>query len=225
MMKRLKKILSLITAAALCVGLLAGCGSSGTLTETNRLNIYNIAGNDSRKLAFCYSVNSRFQANYPDVGLDYRTSEYQYYVFTFGSGITDKVKDELQQYYDSVSVNIMKGKGEDVIFADTFYQWFDDVTPPDWQKMVRAGAFADLIPLVSNYAPDIDLSVFDDLLIDGKLYAIPVAREPFYIFSAEKMLEKWGFDFDASDDTLTFLRKCAQWQQEHETDPSAPVVF
>ena len=221
----LRGIALLLSLLILCP-LLTGCGEQ-TIKETNEFSVYNLINSKipMKSSGFYEYVISEYASRYPDVSLDYRTSDLDYVALIWGDGITDEIGDALQEYYDSISIDIMKGNCKDIIYADTFYQWFYDVTPPDYNKMICAGAFIDLKPLLSEIAPELDLSVYDSLLIDGKLYAIPFYRQPYTIASAEKMLDKWGFNFDANDDILTFLRKCAAWQEEHSYDNDAPVVF
>ena len=67
--------------------------------------------------------------------------------------------------------------------------------------------------------------MFDEQLIDGKLYAVPLQRKPYYIYGLENNLQEWDFDLNETDDILTFLRKCSAWQDANADDPNAPVVF
>ncbi len=220
--------LKLWTAIGLSLLLTLGCltGCSSSLKETDALNIYNLVDSSSTGISGFYEVVFYlFQGQYPDIAFNYRVSDLDDTALTYGDGITAEMGEVLQEYYDNVSVSIMKGDCEDVIYVDTYYQWFSDVTPPDYNKMIRAGAFMDLKPILTELSPDLDLSAFDSLLIDGKLYAVPIYRQPYYIFSAENMLEKWGFDYDSEDNILTFLRKCAVWKEEHASDMEAPEVF
>ncbi len=226
MMKKSKimKLLAVCLSLLLAVSCLTGC--SGNLKETDALNIYNLV--DSKRAfssGFYESILYLYQARYPDVAFDYRVSDLDQYALSYGQGITSEMGEELQTYYDSVSVSIMKGNCEDVIYADTFYQWFSDVTPPDYNKMIRSGAFVDLKPLLAEISPELDLSIYDSLLVDGKLYAVPIYRQPYALHSAENMLDKWGFDYNPQDNILTFLRKCATWQEEHKGDENVPEVF
>lgn len=220
----MKKALATGMALIMMGAALTGCGGD-SLQETDELHVYNLIDDKTRNISGFYEqVSYLFPIENPDIKFDYRKSDIDYTALTFGN-VTPEVAQTLQQHYDGLSVDIMKGKCEDVVFADTFYQWFDEVTPPDYEKMIRAGAFLDLKPLLAEYAPDVDLSVYDDLLIDGKLYAVPVWREPYRVYSAEKMLADWEFPYDPNDDVLTFLRKCAEWQKQHEKHEIAPVVF
>ncbi len=224
-MKQGKKLLALGLALVMSIGCLTGCAGND-LKETDALNIYNLVDSKTIRVSGFYeAVSYMFEARYPEITFDYRVSDLDNTALSYGDGVTAEMGEELQTYYDSVSIAIMKGDCEDVIYADTFYQWFSDVTPPDYNKMIRAGAFMDLKPILEEIAPDLDLSVYDSLLIDGKLYAIPVYRQPYHIHSVENMLQKWGFDYDPQDDILTFLRKCADWQEQHADDENAPVVF
>lgn len=224
-MKWFKKALAFGLSVILAAGVLTGC-TGNRLEETGELHIYNLVNSKTmHSSGFFEIVELLYRGRYSRVDFDYRTSETSYGAFCYGNGITPEIEEELQQFYDNVPTSMMKGKCEDVIIADTFYQWFEDVTPPDYNKMMCAGAFIDLKPVLAEVAPELDLSAYDSLLVDGKLYAVPVYREPYYLYSAENMLQKWGFDFNPKDSVLTFLRKCAAWQEEHADDPDAPVVF
>ncbi len=224
-MKKWTKLLAVGLTLLLTFGCLTGCAGND-LKETDALNIYNLV-NTKRMYSsgFYESLLYLYEMEYPDVTVDYRASDLDDYALTYGQNLTPEIGEALQQYYDSVSVSIMKGDCEDVIYADNFYQWFSDVTPPDYNKMIRSGAFLDMKPILEEIAPDLDLSVYDSLFIDGKLYAVPIYRQPYVLYSAENMLDKWGFDFDPNEDVLTFLRKCVAWQEEHALDKNAPSVF
>ena len=133
---------------------------------------------------------------------------------------------KLQTYYDEQKNALVKGEAKDIIFADTAFQSTTELTPNDYTKMMKSGAFTDLLPLFSKYAPDLDLSAYEGLLTaDGKLYAIPVFTNPYYLQGAESVLEQWDFEADPEDDILTFLRKCKAWQDANADDPNAPAVF
>lgn len=234
-MKRnwMKKALALGLSAVMAAGSLAGCAEKGDvreegdeLPETAQVRIYNpINTKTINSSGFYELVEYLYEKEYPEVEMDYRTSEMAPEALVYGSGVTPEMGTQLQQYYDSVPGSITSGSGEDVIFADCCCQWFDNVTPPDYNRMIAQGAFVDLKPLLSTISPELDLSLYDSLLVDDKLYAVPVSRQPYYLFSAENMLQKWGFDFNAQDDALTFLRKCAAWQKLYEGDEDVPVVF
>ncbi len=224
-MKKWTKLLAVGLAMLLPFGCFTGCASD-RLQETKSLQIYNLVNDNSGGISGFYTgVSYLYQMQYPEVDFIYSVSDLDSTALTWGNDITPEMGEVLQQYYDSVSVSIMKGECEDVIYADTFYQWFSDVTPPDYNKMIRAGAFMDLKPILEEIAPDLDLSVYDSLLIDGKLYAIPIYRQPYVIYSAENLLSEWEFDYNPQDDILTFLRKCADWQEQHANDEQVPVVF
>ncbi len=220
----MKRLLAITLSLLLSFSCLTGC--SVRLKETDQLNIYNLVNDNTQGISGFYTgISYLYQMNYPDVAFDYRVSDLNDAALTWGDGITAEMGEVLQKYYDNISVSIMKGESEDVIFADSYYQWFSDVTPPDYNKMIRAGAFLDLKPILEQVAPDLDLSVFDSLLIDGKLYAVPVYRQPYVLYSAENLLVEWRFDYDPNDDILTFLRKCAAWKEAHTDDEDAPEVF
>ncbi len=221
----MKKLLAITLSLLLSFSCLTGCADT-SLKETDQLNIYNlINAKSSYGSGFYELIMHSYQSKYPDVASDYRTSDIDDYSLAYGQNITPELGAQLQENYDSISTSIMKGDSEDIIYADTFYQWFSDVTPPDYNKMIRSGAFLDMKPILEQIAPELDLSLFDSLLIDGKLYAVPVFRQPYVLYSAENMLQRWGFDFDPNEDILTFLRNCAAWKEEHSEDENAPVVF
>lgn len=222
--KWVRRVLAGVVSAAMCCTMMAGCGG-GDMPETNVVKMYNLVP----KYPLMRYVEYQFQVDNRDIGFDYRMPMPDFSTtFMFGSDMAAKGEEAakvLQQYYDGMSIEILKGECEDIVMADTFYQLFDDVTPPDYNKMIRAGGFTDLKPLLAEYAPEIDLSVYDSLLIDGKLYAVPINRGPYCIYSAEKLLEQWDFDLNPKDDILTFLRKCATWKAAHAEEEDAPEVF
>ncbi len=223
--RNILKAIALCLSLLLAIGCLTGC-EGNNLKETKQLKIYNPASTKTivgTRSGFFELINYLYPKTHPDVELDYRVSEMSDDILYYGSGITDETASQLQAYYDSVSSTLIKQ--EDIIFVDTYYQWFDDVTPPDYRKMIDDGQFADLKPLLAKVAPNLDLSAYDDLLIDGKLYAIPIYNQPYVLFSAENMLAERGFDYNAKDDILTYLNKCVAWQEEHASDADAPVVF
>ena len=87
----------------------------------------------------------------------------------------------VQAYYDEQKNALVKGEAKDIIFADSAYQSTTELTPNDYTKMMKSGAFTDLLPLFSKYAPELDLSAYEGLLTeDGKLYAIPVYTNSYY---------------------------------------------
>ena len=104
-------------------------------------------------------LRDEFSVKYPDVGLDITEATYNFDRAIFSGGsLPDEAGYELQTWYDQLGVSIMKGSSDDLIFADTYYRYFDFVTPPDYQKMIRAGAFTDLLPLLKEQLPDFDFS-------------------------------------------------------------------
>ena len=209
----------------LMISSLSGC-TDNTLKETNVLKMYDPTKSKEDTYSVTKLLRDEFSVKYPDVGLDITEATYNFDRAIFSGGsLPDEAGYELQTWYDQLGVSIMKGSSDDLIFADTYYRYFDFVTPPDYQKMIRAGAFTDLLPLLKEQLPDFDFSVFDEQLIDGKLYAVPLQRKPYYIYGLENNLQEWDFDLNETDDILTFLRKCSAWQDANADDPNAPEVF
>ena len=108
--KRILKAISSIIAGLMICTSLTGCGADTALKETNELNIFNLVDDTiPMKNSGFYSVLAYdYQAANPEVKLDYRTSDLDDAALTFGGGITNEMADYLQNYYDTVSINIMK---------------------------------------------------------------------------------------------------------------------
>ena len=210
----------------LMLGSLTGCGGDTALKETNELNFYDPTALKIYDYGITKVVTGIFNAKYPYIAVNSKNTAFDFSSIKLAAvDLPAEAGYELQEQYDRLSIDIMKGTADDLIFADTFYRYFDFVTPPDYQKMIRAGAFTDLLPLLKEELPDFDFSVFDEQLIDGKLYAVPLQRKPYYIYGLENNLKEWNFDLNETDDILTFLRKCAAWQDANEDNPNAPEVF
>ena len=238
MKKQFQKLLSALTAATMICGCLTGCTSQKLPEPTEELVV-----------DFPMSFDAAFEPiivylakNYsdPKFSFDY-TYETDYtfgQILRFGVNI-EGVKDyhnipteraemiaRVQAYYDEQKNALVKGEAKDIIFADSAFQSTTELTPNDYTKMMKSGAFTDLLPLLSIYAPDLDLSAYEGLLTaDGKLYAIPVFTNSFYLPAAESVLKQWNFEVNPEDDILTFLRKCKAWQDANADDPNAPAVF
>ena len=238
MKKIYRKWLSALTTAAIFCGSLTGCATQSLPEPTGELVV-----------DFPMSLETAFEptiiylkTNYSDPKFSfdytYETDSTFGQILRFGVNVeglkdyhgtpTEKAEmiARVQAYYDEQKNALVKGEAKDIIFADSAFQSTTELTPNDYTKMMKSGAFTDLLPLFSKYAPDLDLSAYEGLLTaDGKLYAIPVFTNLFYLQGAESVLKQWNFEVNPEDDTLTFLRKCKAWQDANKGNPDAPEVF
>ena len=94
----LRGIALLLSSLILCP-LLTGCGEQ-TIKETNEFSVYNLINSKipMKSSGFYEYVISEYASRYPDVSLDYRTSDLDYVALIWGDGITDEIGDALQEY-------------------------------------------------------------------------------------------------------------------------------
>ncbi len=219
-MTRKYRILSCLLVFAMLLTGLTGCEFG--LQQTDGLKIDTLDTGDT----YYQHIKASYQKQYPNVTVSDCSSLCSYKAhMQFGDSLDFDEMMYLQNYYDQLTSDLIKGVPKDIIFMDNYYRWFDTGTPPDYQMMMEAGKFADLKPLFAKYAPEVDISRFTPWEKDGKLYAVPVFSQPFVLYSMENLLAKWDFELDTNDNILVFLRKCAAWEQEHGTNPNAPSVF
>ena len=170
MKKQFQKLLSALTAATMICGCLTGCTSQKLPEPTEELVV-----------DFPMSFGTAFQPtmiylakNYadPKFSFDYTYDKDDTFgqILRFGVNVqgfkdyhntpTERAEmiARVQAYYDEQKNALVKGEAKDIIFADSAFQSTTELTPNDYTKMMKSGAFTDLLPLLSIYAPDLDLS-------------------------------------------------------------------
>lgn len=136
-----------------------------------------------------YAVKE-FQRRYPDISVEYE-----------GRKIIEDT-DEHYGYNQQISAQLMSGSGADIFFLQDYW---------DIDKLVQAGAFADLNEIYENSAvfhdDDFAGNIMDAGVFDGKRYFLPMEYRLPMLISTREILEEAGFHSDNCTDFDSFMEE------------------
>ena len=136
-----------------------------------------------------YAVKE-FQRRYPEISVEYE-----------GRKIIEDT-DEHYGYNQQLSAQLMSGSGADIFFLQDYW---------DIDKLVQAGAFADLNEIYENSAvfhdDDFAGNIMDAGVFDGKRYFLPMEYRLPMLISTREILEEAGFHSDNCTDFDSFMEE------------------
>lgn len=218
MKKRTKKLVSLLLATAMSVGMLAGCGSSNNASESSQAGADSTAATSAAGAAGeALSVDTSEHVDLTMYLIGDRTPDF------------DEVYGEINKILEeklncSLSVDFLSWGEHDTKYSLLFssQEDFDLIfTASSWchyEQTVALGGFAPMSEeFIQTYAPDIWKVVpemaWDQAKIDGQIYMVPNYANEFgqdVMAVRGDLLEKYGYQDIASwDDLMGFYEACA----------------
>ena len=227
-----------ITAMILLISiLLTGCGSKTVEQKNDSLSFYFLSnGNDPWYMA----AKENVLETYPDIETDLKWWSATQYLMLFSRERQDTDITPLQEYYDKITADLRKDQAGDIVMGDATYIEWPEATPPDWYKLMKNGAFADLNPLAEENG-QLDTTTYMKVNSDSVIASedrwtfVPILDSYLVYQTTRELAEKWGFSlpeptFEEYPNILSaqmteFLERCADWVEEHGDDPDAPSIM
>lgn len=224
MRKRTKKVLSVLLATAMTVGMLSGCGSTNNTAGSQ-------TGTDTKDVATSESGTTA-EAGETGEALSVDTSEHvDLTMYLIGDRTPDfdevygKINEILEEKLNcSLSVEFLSWGEHDTKYSLLFssQEDFDLIfTASSWchyEQTVALGGFAPLSEeFIQTYAPDIwnvvPQMAWDQAKIDGQMYMVPNYANEFgqdVMAVRGDLLEKYNYeDITSWDDLMGFYKACA----------------
>ena len=227
-----------ITAMILLISiLLTGCGSKTVEQKNDSLSFYFLSnGNDPWYMA----AKENVLETYPDIETDLKWWSATQYLMLFSRERQDTDITPLQEYYDKITADLRKDQAGDIVMGDATYIEWPEATPPDWYKLMKNGAFADLNPLAEENG-QLDTTTYMKVNSDSAIASenqwtfVPILDSSLVYRTTRELAEKWGFSLPEPMDEeypdilyskiTEFLERCADWVEEHGDDPDAPSIM
>lgn len=126
--------------------------------------------------------------------------------------------DSLDEFYMQISTEIMAGKGPDLIFVQA--------NAVEAYKMMKAGAFTDLVPLMEADPEfpwdDCNRAVIEGARYKGCQYMMPLNYELPFLMSEKSLLEEAGVDYGNCTDFESIWAELADYCARYSEDESLP---
>lgn len=180
----------MLRALSILFASVALTGCEKTVEQKNdSLHIYA----SGRDVIMDYAVKE-FQRRYPDIDVEYA-----------GRKIIEDA-EEFYGYNQQLSAQLMSGSGADVFFIQDYW---------DIDKLIQAGAFADLSEIYDNSAVFQDADFREDIMnagiFDGKRYFLPMEYRLPMMISTHEILEDAGFHIENCTDFDCFMDESSQY--------------
>ena len=233
-MKKRTGIMAMILTISI---LLSGCGSKTVEQKNDSLSFYFLSnGNDPWYMA----AKENVLETYPDIETDLKWWSATQYLMLDSRENKDTDITPLQEYYDKITSDLRKDQAGDIVMGDATYLEWPEATPPDWYKLMKNGAFADLNPLAEENG-QLDTTTYMKVNSDSAAASedrwtfVPILDSCLIYQTTRELAEKWGFSLpepalEEYPDMLSaqmteFLEQCADWVKEHGDDPDAPSIM
>jgi putative aldouronate transport system substrate-binding protein len=218
MRKRTKKLLSVLLATAMTVGMLTGCGSSNDAAKGESTSNNSVATSaESDKTEDTLAVDTSKHVDLTMYLIGDRTPDFD--------EVYGKINEILEKKLNcSLNVEFLSWGEHETKYSLLFssQEDFDLIfTASSWchyEQTVALGGFAPLSEeFIQTYAPDIWKVVpemaWDQAKIDGQIYMVPNYSNEFgqdVMAVRGDLMKKYGFDDISSWDELTaFYKACA----------------
>ncbi len=160
------------------------------------LHVY--AGGDD--VIMDYAV-SEFQRRYPDIEVVYE-----------GRRIIEDT-EAFYGYNQQLSAELMSGSGADVFFIQDYW---------DVDKLIQAGAFADLSAIYDSCAvfqdADLQNDIMDAGVFDGKRYFLPMEYRLPMMVTTREALDATGFDIEKCTNFDSFMTESSRYMNSADYD-------
>ena len=227
-----------ITAMVLIVSiLLSGCGGKTVEQKNDSLSFYFLSNaNDPWYMA----AEKNVLETYPDIETDLKWWSASQYMMRFPWEYRYTEITPLQEYYEKITSDLRKDQAGDIVMGDVFYLNWPEAVPPDWYKLMKNGAFADLNTLAEENG-QLDITAYvknnsDTSVASEKQWTfVPILYGRCVYDAPKELLEKWNFSFPEPTNEeypdvffmkiTEFLELCADWVETYGDDPDAPSLM
>ena len=227
-----------ITAMILLISiLLSGCGSKTVEQKNDSLSFYFLSnGNDPWYMA----AKENVLETYPDIETDLKWWTIGQYDISSSRANKDTDITPLQEYYDKITSDLRKDQAGDIVMGDATYLEWPEATPPDWHKLMKNGAFADL-NLLAEENGALGTTVYvkinsDKTIASEKQWTfVPLIYENCCFKTTETLAKQWNFSLPEPNQPIEpvhrninivdFLEQCAEWVETYGDDPNAPSIM
>lgn len=187
----------ILSAFSILLASAALTGCKKTVVQRNdSLHIY-ASGSD---VIMDYAVKE-FQKRYPEINVEYA-----------GRKIIEDA-EEFYGYNQQLSAQLMSGSGADVFFIQDYW---------DIDKLIQAGAFADLSEIYDNSVVFQDTDFREDIMnagvFDGKRYFLPMEYRLPMMISTREVLDEAGFDIENCTDFNRFMKESSRYLNSADYD-------
>ncbi|MBM6920259.1 hypothetical protein H6A12_03680 [Phocea massiliensis] len=233
----MKKQMGIIAVILTISILLTGCGGKTVEQKNDSLSFYFLSnGNEPWYTA----AKNKVLESYPDIGMDidwWITDQYGMYS---SREYKDTDITPLQEYYDKITSDLRKDQAGDIVMGDALYLNWPEATPPDWHKLMKNGAFADLNALAKENG-ELETTTYTRVNSDKELASenqwtiIPLLYERYCFTTTETLAKQWNFSLPEPNEPaepvhrdiniVTFLEQCAEWVETYGDDPNAPSIM
>ncbi len=177
---------------------------------------------------------------YPDINAKLNCYPLRPYTMWFSRQYQNTDITPLQEYYDNITSDLRKDQAGDIIMGDATYLEWPEATPPDWQKLMQSGAFADLNPLAEEDG-ELDTTTYMKVNSDSAAASedrwtfVPLLHSTCYFETTVELAEQWNFVLPSPENAemptllsmsiVDFLEQCATWVETYGDDPNAPSIM
>ena len=177
---------------------------------------------------------------YPDINAKLNCYPLRPYTMWFSRQYQNTDITPLREYYDNITSDLRKDQAGDIIMGDATYLEWPEATPPDWQKLMQSGAFADLNPLAEEDA-ELDTTTYvkvnsdKGMASEEKWTIIPLLYDNCFVYTTIELAEQWDFPLPQPNEPtmpefvqtsiVDFLDECAKWVEKYGDDPNAPSIM
>ncbi|MDD3428510.1 MAG: ABC transporter substrate-binding protein, partial [Oscillospiraceae bacterium] len=195
----MKRTLALFLAVILCVGLLAGCGNSTSVSASAP----STSAPSSEAAAKPVTLNVVTSYGGDDGNRQNYETAYKAYEKATGNTVLDASETSNEEWKAKVNTDFETGSEPDVLF------YFSGV---DSDKFVEAKKVVSLEEIRAEY-PDFASNMKDEMMtpspVDGKIYAVPVNGYWEALFCNKKVLEDCGLQVPTASTTWDeFMEMC-----------------
>ena len=233
--KWFRRMLAGALSAAMCCGMLTGCGGKQETANSLLATFLGLDGYYQKKdgTTSNYYLDSfaAIKDAYPGLKLDYNfTSQLNSICdITMESHANGEDVQALNDYKAYVEKMMMRSE-LDLVEGNSRNVDFPDADIIDWNKMMQSGHFASLDDLNTDGDEWEQLPLSENFYYDEELCAVPIKTEVLtYLSSSEEKLAEWDYvlpkDDNSDTDILMLLSSLADWVTAHQDDPSAPYVM
>ena len=233
-MKKRTGIIAVILTISI---LLSGCGGKTVEQKNDSLSFYFLSTGNELWYA---AAKENVLGAYPDTEIHMDWYPAKQYTMYSSRQYKDTDITPLQEYYDKITTDLRKDQAGDIVMGDALYLNWPEATPPDWHKLMKSGAFADLNALAEENGEQ-DATIYarvnsaQAMASENQWTFVPLIYESCYFITAESLAKQWNFPLPEiyepatseyrDINIVTFLEQCAQWVETYGDDPDAPSIM
>ncbi|MBM6920258.1 hypothetical protein H6A12_03675 [Phocea massiliensis] len=225
----MKKRTGIMTIVLTISILLTGCGGKTVEQKNDSLSCYFLSNANEK---WYEAAKERVFEAYPDIKIDLKWWTASQYLMFFSREHQDTDITPLQEYYDKITSDLRKDQAGDIVMGDATYLEWPEAAPPDWYKLMKSGAFADLNPLAEENG-QLDTTTYMKVNTDSAAASeerwtfVPILEEKLFFCTTEELAQQWDFSIvdDGNMSIVDFLEQCADWVEKHGDNPNAPSIM